>query len=186
MSPRRAPAAWRRATTMLTACMLAAGLAACSGAAPELETDAAAKLQQRVLEVTRSAAGSNPAAALTSLDRLSSDLDAAAAAGQVSFKRHRSIMAAISSVRADLTAAQSAKKAAADAAAKAAAAKATATATAAAKATAAASPAPTSAPVVVAPAPALAPAPAKGAQQGNPGKGNSAGNKDKGPGKNKD
>src|SRR5690349_20968506 len=184
MSPRRAPAAWRRATTMLTACMLAAGLAACSGAAPELETDAAAKLQQRVLEVTRSAALSNPAAALTSLNRLSADLDAAAAAGQVSFKRHRSIMAAISSVRADLTAAQSAKKAAADAAAKAPAAKATATA--AAKATAAANPPPTSAPVVVAPAPAPAPAPAKGAQQGNPGKGNSAGNKDKGPGKNKD
>ena len=177
MSPGRAPAAWRRAMTVLTGCMLAAGLAGCA-AAPELEADAAAKLQQRVLEVTRSAAGSNPAAALTSLDRLSTELDAAAAAGQVSFKRHRSIVAAISAVRADLTAAQSAKKAAAEAAAKAAAAKAAAT----------AKPSPTPSPVVVVPAPipapAPAPAPANGGQQDNSGKGSSEGNK--GSGKNKD
>src|ERR671926_228240 len=174
MSPRQAPAQWRRASTVLTACVLAAALAGCTGAAPELETDAAAKLQQRVLEVTRSAAGSNPAAALTSLNKLSTELDAAAAAGQVSFKRHRSIMAAISSVRADLAAAQSAKKAAADAAAKAAAAKATAT----------VKPSPPAAPVVVVPAPAPAPVPANGGQQNNSGKGNSAGNKDKSSGKN--
>jgi len=178
MSARRVPAAWRRAMTVLTACILAAGLAGCASAAPELEADAAAKLQQRVLEVTRSAAGSNPTAALRSLDRLSTELDAAAAAGQVSFKRHQSIMAAISAVRADLAAAQSAKtaaaKAAAEAAAKAAAAKATATAK------------PTAAPVVVAPAPVPAPVPANGGQHNNTGKGGPEGNKDKGPGKNKD
>ncbi|MFC7848788.1 mucin-associated surface protein [Arthrobacter sp. NPDC057388] len=174
MSPRRAPAAWRRTATVLTGCVLAAALAGCASAAPELETGAAAKLQQRVLEVTRSVAGSNPAAALTSLNKLSTELDAAAAAGQVSFKRHRSIMAAISSVRADLTAAQSARKAAADAAAKAAAAKATAT----------VKPSPPAAPVIVVPAPA--PVPANGGQQNNSGKGKSEGNKDKGPGKNKD
>lgn len=110
MSPSRAPAVWRRALTVLTGCMLAAGLAGCAGAAPELETNAAAKFQQQVLEVTRAAAGSNPSAALKSLDSLSSELDAAAAAGQVSFKRHRSITAAINSVRADLTAAQAAKR----------------------------------------------------------------------------
>ena len=162
--------------TVLTGCMLAAGLAGCAGAAPELETNAAAKLQQRVLEVTRSAAGSNPAAALKSLDRLTSELDAAAAAGQVSFKRHRSITAAINSVRADLTAAQAAKKAAADAAARAAAA----------KATAAPKPSPTTAPAVVVPAPAPAPAPANSGRQDNSGKGSSEGNKDKGSGKNKD
>lgn len=174
MSPRRTPAAWRRAMTVLTGCMLAAGLAGCAGAAPELEADAASKLQQRVLEVTRSAAGSNPAAALAALDRLSAELDDAAAAGQVSFKRHRSIVAAISAVRADLTAAQSAKKAAADAAAKAAAAK------------AAAKPSPTPSPVVVVPVPVPAPvpAPANGGQQDNSGKGSSEGNK--GSGKNKD
>lgn len=177
MSARRVPAAWRRAMTVLTACILAGGLAGCAGAAPELEADAAAKLQQRVLEVTRSAAGSNPTAALKSLDRLSTELDAAAAAGQVSFKRHQSIMAAINAVRADLAAAQSAKtaaaKAAAEASAKAAAAKATATAK------------PTAAPVM-APAPVPAPVPANGGQHNNTGKGGPEGNKDKGPGKNKD
>jgi len=180
MSPSRVPAVWRRAITVLTGCMLAAGLAGCAGAAPELETNAAAKLQQQVLEVTKSAAGSNPAAAVKSLDRLTSELDAAAAAGQVSFKRHRSITAAINSVRADLiTAAQAAKKAAADAAAGAAAAKPTAT----------PKPSPTTAPAVVLPAPApavMVPAPANSGWQDNSGKGSSGGNKDKGRGKNKD
>ena len=177
MSPSRPPAVWRRAITALTGCMLAAGLAGCAGAAPELETNAAAKFQQQVLEVTRFAAGSNPAAALTSLDRLSSELDAAAAAGQVSFKRHRSITAAIKSVRADLTEAQAARKAAAEAAAQ----------PPAAKPTAAPKPSPTTAPAVVVPAPAPAPvpAPANSGRQDNSGKGNSEGNKDKGSGKNK-
>ena len=171
MTPSQAPAAWRRAMTVLTGFTLAAALAGC-GAAPELGPDAAAKLQERVLEVTRSAAGSNPAAALKSLARLSSELDAAAAAGQVSFKRHRSISAAINSVRADLTAAQAAKNAAAQAAA--------------AKATAAPKPSPTTAPAAVAPVPVPAPAPANSGRQDNSGKGSSEGNKDKGSGKNKD
>ena len=172
MTPRQAPAAWRRTMTVLTGFMLAAALAGCAGAAPELETGAAAKLQERVLEVTRSAAGSNPAAALKSLARLSSELDAAAAAGQVSFKRHRSITAAINSVRADLTAAQAAKNAAAQAAAP--------------KATAAPKPSPTTAPAAVVPVPAPAPAPANSGRQDNSGKGSQEGNKDKGSGKNKD
>jgi hypothetical protein len=166
--------------TVLTGITLAAALAGCAGAAPELETDAAAKLQARVLEVTKSAAGSNPAAALKSLGSLSSELDAAAAAGQVSFKRHRSITAAINSVRADLTAAQAAKNVAAQAAA----AKAAAV-----KATAAPKPSPTTAPAAVAPAPAPAPAPATvpadTGRQDNSGKGSSEENKDKGSGKNK-
>ena len=172
MTPRQAPAAWRRTMTVLTGFMLAAALAGCAGAAPELETGAAAKLQERVLEVTRSAAGSNPAAALKSLARLSSELDAAAAAGQVSFKRHRSITAAINSVRADLTAAQAAKNAAAQAAA--------------AKATATPKPSPTTAPAAVVPVPAPAPAPANSGRQDNSGNGSQEGNKDKGSGKNKD
>jgi hypothetical protein len=172
MTPRQAPAAWRRTMTVLTGFMLAAALAGCAGAAPELETGAAAKLQERVLEVTRSAAGSNPAAALKSLARLSSELDAAAAAGQVSFKRHRSITAAINSVRADLTAAQAAKNAAAQAAAP--------------KATAAPKPSPTTAPAAVVPVPTPAPAPANSGRQDNSGKGSQEGNKDKGSGKNKD
>jgi hypothetical protein len=171
MSPGQVPATWRRAATVLTGCVLAAALAGCSGAAPELETAAAAKLQQRVLELTKSAAGSNPAAALKSLASLSSELDAAAAAGQVSFKRHRSIAAAINSVRADLTAAQAAKNAAAQAAAV--------------KATPAPKPSPTTAPAVAVPAPAPAPAPAKVGKQGSSGKGSPEANKDKGSGKKK-
>ena len=174
MTPGQAPAAWRRAVTVLTGFTLAAALAGCAGAAPELDADAAANLQERVLEVTRSAAGNNPAAALKSLGSLSSELDAAAAAGQVSFKRHRSITAAINSVRADLTAAQAAKNAAAQAAA--------------AKATAAPKPSPTTAPaaVVPVPVPAPAPVPVNTGRQDNSGKGSSEGNKDKGSGKNKD
>ncbi|WP_353711568.1 mucin-associated surface protein [Arthrobacter sp. K5] len=176
MSPRQTPAAWRRAMTVITGFTLAAAVAGCAGTAPELETGAAAKLQERVLEVTRSAAGSNPAAALKSLARLSSELDAAAAAGQVSFKRHRSITAAINSVRADLTAAQAARNAAAQAAA--------------AKATAAPKPSPTTPPAaaapVPAPAPAPVPAPANSGRQDSSGKGSPEGNKDKGSGKNKD
>lgn len=107
---RRAPGI--RASAALTGCLLAAGLAGCAGPAPELEDNAAAQLRQRVLAVTSAAAGSDPATALKSLDGLVSELDAAAAAGQVSFRRHQSITVAINAVRADLTAA--AKKAAAE------------------------------------------------------------------------
>ncbi|MFC9351281.1 mucin-associated surface protein [Arthrobacter sp. NPDC057013] len=171
MSPRRTPAVWRRGAAVLTGYALAAALAGCAGAAPDLEADAAAKLQQRVLEVTKSAAESNPAAALKSLASLSSALDAAAAAGQVSFKRHRSITAAINSVRADLTAAQAAKNAAAKAAAV--------------KATPAPKPSPTTAPAVVVPAPAPAPAPAKVGKQASSGKSGREANKDRHSGKNK-
>lgn len=106
----RRPAPGIRASTALAGCLLAAGLSGCAGPAPELEGNAAAQLQQRVLAVTSAAAGSDPATALKSLDGLASELDAAAAAGQVSFRRHQSITVAINAVRADLTAA--AKKAA--------------------------------------------------------------------------
>ncbi|MBT2520359.1 mucin-associated surface protein [Arthrobacter sp. ISL-28] len=143
------PARRLRASAVLAAGMLALGATGCGGTASELESDAAAQLQQRVLAVTKAAAANNPATALKSLSQLSSDLDAAAAAGHVSFKRHRSITVAIDSVKADLAAAQAAGKAAAEAAAKARAAD-------------------ERAPAIVVPAPA--PAPASGVR-GNPEKG---------------
>jgi hypothetical protein len=115
--PRRRPAPGIRASAALAAGLLAAGLAGCAGPAPELEGKTAAQLQQRVLAVTSAAAGSDPANALKSLDGLGSELDAAAVAGQVSFRRHQSITVAINAVRADLTAAAAAKKAAASKAA---------------------------------------------------------------------
>jgi len=176
-------ARWRsallsRASATLAMGLLTFGLVGCGGTEPELETAAASQLQQRVLAVTKAAAGNDPAKALKSLDQLSSELDAAAAAGQVSFKRHQSITVAIDSVRTGLTSAQTAKKSAAAAAAKAADAKAAADA-------AKQSPSPVTAPVAVAPAPAPAPVPAaggKGRESSNKGNGDEEKDNDKGAG----
>jgi hypothetical protein len=104
---RQRPAPGIRVPAALIVCLFAAGLAGCAGPAPELEDNAAAQLQQRVLAVTSAAAGNDPAEALKSLDGLGSELDAAAAAGKVSFRRHQSITVAINAVRADLSAAAS-------------------------------------------------------------------------------
>ena len=167
-----------RASATLAMGLLAFGLVACGGTAPELETDAASQLQQRVLAVTKAAAGNDPAKALKSLELLSSELDAAAAAGQVSFKRHQSITVAIDSVRTGLASAQAAKKSAAAAAAKAAAAKAAADAV-------KQSPSPVTAPVVVAPAPAPTPVPdagEKGRESSGKGNGDEVKDNDKGSG----
>lgn len=167
-----------RASATLAIGLLAFGLVACGGTEPKLETVAASQLQQRVLAVTKAAAVNDPAKALKSLDQLSSELDAAAAAGQVSFKRHQSITVAIDSVRTGLTSAQNAKKFAAAAAAKAADAKAAADA-------AKQSPSPVTAPVAVAPAPAPAPVPAagdKGRESSNKGNGDEDKDNDKGSG----
>ena len=176
-------ARWRsallsRASATLAMGLLTFGLVGCGGTEPELETAAASQLQQRVLAVTKAAAGNDPAKAMKSLDQLSSELDAAAAAGQVSFKRHQSITVAIVSVRTGLTSAQTAKKSAAAAAAKAADAKAAADA-------AKQSPSPVTAPVAVAPAPAPAPVPAaggKGRESSNKGNGDEEKDNDKGAG----
>jgi len=176
-------ARWRsallsRASATLAMGLLTFGLVGCGGTEPELETAAASQLQQRVLAVTKAAAGNDPAKALKSLDQLSSELDAAAAAGQVSFKRHQSITVAIDSVRTGLTSAQTAKKSAAAAAAKAADAKAAADA-------AKQSPSPVTPPVAVAPAPAPAPVPAaggKGRESSNKGNGDEEKDNDKGAG----
>lgn len=104
------PSRWR---TVLAASLLSAALAGCSSAAPDLGSDAAQQLQAKVLTVSQSAAGNDPAGALKSLDELVTQLDAAAAQGNVSFKRHQNIMKAIDAVRADLTAAKAQAEAAA-------------------------------------------------------------------------
>jgi hypothetical protein len=131
---------------LLTAGVLAAVLAGC-GAAPDLKNDAARQLQAGVLTVSQSAAGNDPAGALRSLDELVTQLDASAANGDVSFKRHQTIMSAITAVRADLTAAQAAAAATPE-------------------------PAETSAPAVVVPAPAPVPSDSGKNEKGKgPGKG---------------
>lgn len=167
------PALRRRAAAAFAGGVLALGLTGCGGAAPGLKADAAVQLQQRVLAVTEAAAGSDPAGALTSLEQLAADLDAAAADGHVSFKRHQSITASVAAVRADLRATLAAK---AEAAA----------------ATKAANPVPAPTPAAVVPAPAAvvpAPAPASGdTAWGNPGKDNADEDNDdaKGSAKDKD
>ncbi len=94
-------------------------LAACGPAEPELGFDASKRLQSRVLTVTDLAAANDPAGALVALAELEEQLEVAGANGEVSFKRHQSIMTAIEAVRTDLLSAQAAAqaKAAADAAA---------------------------------------------------------------------
>lgn len=94
-------------------------LAACGPAEPELGFDASKRLQSRVLTVTDLAAANDPAGALVALAELEEQLEVAGANGEVSFKRHQSIMTAIEAVRTDLLAVQAAAqaKAAADAAA---------------------------------------------------------------------
>ncbi|MCX6497964.1 MAG: mucin-associated surface protein [Arthrobacter sp.] len=161
---------WRGALagTLLTGALLAGSLSGCAGPAPELDGAAAGQLQSQVLAVTEAAATEDSAGALKLLDELASKLDAAAADGKVSFKRHQSIKTSIDAVRADLSAKVAQQQAAAAEAAKAeAAAQAAAQQAAAAAAQAAADQA------AAAQAPVPAPAPGNSGQNG----------KDKGKGK---
>jgi peptidoglycan hydrolase CwlO-like protein len=159
---------------------IAAALAGCAPSAPDLDSGTGKELQSQVLAVSRAAAAEDPAAGLRSLDGLVGRLTAAAANGEVSFKRHHSIMKAVEAVRADLLAAQAAKAAAAKAEAeRAAAAKASAAAKeAAAKAAAEASAAQSA---VVNQTPAPAPGPAVSTQPAGGGR-DSGSNKGKGKG----
>ena len=116
---------------LLMALLVAGSLAGCAGPAPELDGAAATQLQSQVRAVTEAAAAEDSPGALKLLDDLMTKLDAAAADGKVSFKRHQSIKASVDAVRADLNAkvaqqqaAEAAKAAAAAQAAQEAAAKA--------------------------------------------------------------
>ncbi|MEY9775666.1 mucin-associated surface protein [Arthrobacter sp. MW3 TE3886] len=164
---------YRMPASLLAGLLAAGALAGCGSPAPELGPSAARQLQSHVLAVSEAAAANDPAASLQHLDELLTRLDALAANGEVSFRRHQSIKSSIDAVRADLAAqqaAETARKAAEKAAAeKAAAEKAAAEQAAAAQAAAAAR----KAPAAVAPAPA--PAPAKSATGKSKQKGNGKG-----------
>jgi len=108
---------YRTPAGFLTGALLAAALAGCGSPAPELDRDAARQLQSQVLSVSQAAAANDPAGSLKLLDGLMTRLDAAAASGEVSFKRHQSIKSAIDAVRADLAAQQAAAQRAAEQAA---------------------------------------------------------------------
>ncbi|WP_411720764.1 hypothetical protein [Mycetocola sp.] len=79
--------------------------AGCQATAPDITTDQAEALQSRVLAVTSAVAEGGYAAALEALTALETELDAAAAAGDISFARHQRIEAAMSAVRKDVQAA---------------------------------------------------------------------------------
>ncbi|MEN8584893.1 mucin-associated surface protein [Arthrobacter sp. KBS0703] len=164
---------------MLIAGCLAAALAGCAQSAPDLDSKTGKELQAQVLVVSAAAAAQDPAAGLRSLDELVGHVTGAAANGEVSFKRHQSIMKAVEAVRADLLAAQAAKAAAAKAAAeRATAAKAAAAREATAKAAAESAAA---AADVVTQAPATAPLPAVNKRPGGESKAKGS-NKGKGGG----
>jgi Meckel syndrome type 1 protein len=95
----------------LLAGLLAAGALAGCGPAPELGSSAARQLQTQVLAVSEAAAANDPTGSLKHLDELLTRLDAAAASGEVSFRRHQSIKSSIDAVRADLVAQQAAEAA---------------------------------------------------------------------------
>ena len=160
----RSGSGYRMPAALLAGLLVAGALAGCGSPAPELGNSAARQLQTQVLAVSQAAAANDPAGSLKHLGELLTRLDAAAASGEVSFRRHQSIKASIDAVRADLVAQQAAE--AARKAAETASTKQAATAQAAAQAAAAAQTA-RAAPAVVAPAPAPAPAPAgKGKSKG--------------------
>ena len=96
----------------LLAALLAAGALAACGPAPELGRGLASQLQTQVLAVSQAAAANDRVGALKHLDELLTRLDAAAASGEVSFRRHQSIKSSIDAVRADLVAQQAAAEAA--------------------------------------------------------------------------
>ncbi|SFN38055.1 hypothetical protein [Mycetocola miduiensis] len=79
--------------------------AGCQTAPPDITSDQAAAFQSRVLAITGAVADGGYAAALEALTALETELDAAAAAGSVSFARHQRIEAAMTAVRADVQAA---------------------------------------------------------------------------------
>lgn len=147
---------FRFGTVLLCAVLVGGAASGCGAPAPELDGDAAKALQSRVLAVTEAAAADDLNGSLQQLDELGTELDQAAAAGDVSFQRHQDIRVAIDTVRADLTALQAeAARVAAEQAAAAEAARVAAEQAAAAEAAAAASAAPPP-PVKVAPVPAPA------------------------------
>lgn len=107
----------RVAAGMAAACLTLAALSGCAAAPGDLDPQTGRELQARVLAVSTAAANADPAVGLRTLDELVDHLTRAAADGEVSFKRHQSIMKAVGAVRADLQAAMAAKAAASKAAA---------------------------------------------------------------------
>ena len=169
----------RVAAGLAAACLTVTAFSGCAAAPGDLDPQTGRELQARVLAVSTggstAAANADPAVGLRTLDELVDHLTRAAADGEVSFKRHQSIMKAVGAVRADLRAAMAAKAAASKAAAEKAAAAAEKVAAAEAEAAAAAQEtAVRPAPATWAPPPLPSPAPDN--ENGGKGPGDSPGN----------
>jgi hypothetical protein len=90
--------------TAAAAVLAAAALAGCANTPADLTPGTAAKLQDRLQSLARSAADKDFPAARTDLDLLAGDVSAAAANGELSAGRRQDIQNAIDLIRADLTA----------------------------------------------------------------------------------
>lgn len=85
--------------------MLTAGiLAGCANTPTDLDPGTAAKLQDRIQSLARSAADKDIPAARTGLDLLAGEVSTAATNGKLSAGRRQDIQNAIDLIRADLTA----------------------------------------------------------------------------------
>ena len=90
--------------TAAAAMLVTVILAGCANTSADLHPDTAAKLQDRLQSLARSAADNDFPAARTELDLLASDVSTAAANGDLSAGRRQDIQNAIDLIRADLTA----------------------------------------------------------------------------------
>ena len=82
----------------------AAALAGCGPSSAGLDADTARELQSTVSEVRQAAGGGDFATALTTLDRLSADVERGAGDGRIGAERRARIAEAIALVRADVQA----------------------------------------------------------------------------------
>lgn len=90
--------------TAACAMLTAAVLAGCASTSADLRPDTAAKLQDRLQSLARSAADNDLPTARTELDLLADDVATAAANGELSAGRRQDIQNAINLIRADLAA----------------------------------------------------------------------------------
>ena len=100
----RRTATGQRFGLLLIAVLLAGAAAGCSSPAPVKGADAGLVLQSQVLAVTEAAAANDPDGTLKLLDELAAKVDQTAMAGDITFQRHQTIMAAINALRTELAA----------------------------------------------------------------------------------
>ena len=98
------PASLKRQRRAATALAFAATLAGCGPSPAGLDSDTARGLQSTIAEVRQAAGGGDFATALTTLDRLSADVERSAGEGRIGAERRTRIAEAIALVRADVQA----------------------------------------------------------------------------------